>query len=132
MRILKNILLYVFISTMILLGGEFLESNFLELFLKKDLLTIIIALFGLNLTVLSILVSKLSTLKSDLPEIDIEEMTKEMKFSLIEFFVILILAGVVSILSASKILDFNLKHLVFNSILLSTLIYSLTVVWDTG
>ncbi len=132
MRIFKNILLYCFISLIVVLGGNFIESTFLGEFLKKDVLTILIALFGLNIAILSILITKLSDVKKQLASIDITEISYEMKFSMVEFIVNISLAVVSLIFYNSNSIVFPYKELLFQSTLLSTLIYSLVIIWDTG
>lgn len=132
MRILKNILLYTLISFIVLLFSNMLKSDFLYSFLKKDLMNILIGLLGLNIAILSILVSKLSEIKKNIKSLNIQDITREMKFSLIEFFVVIILAVSSSIIGDSQQVQFFSKNLVINSILLSTLIYALVIIWDTG
>lgn len=115
-----------------MIGSSMLKSDFLIQFLGSDLLTILIALFGLNITVLAILVTKLSESKNKYGALDLTEISSEMKFSLLEFFVNIVLASGVSILLASEIIVFDYKELICSSILLSTLIYALVIIWDTG
>ncbi|WP_149912710.1 hypothetical protein [Sphingobacterium cavernae] len=114
------------------MGGNFIESTFLGEFLKKDVLTILIALFGLNIAILSILITKLSDVKKQLASIDITEISYEMKFSMVEFIVNISLAVVSLIFYNSNSIVFPYKELLFQSTLLSTLIYSLVIIWDTG
>lgn len=132
MRILKNILLYTFISSLIMMSSSMLQSDFLVQFLHQNLLTILIALLGLNIAVLAILVTKLSESKHRYHDLDINEITSEMRFSLLELFVNIGVAGAVSIFVASEVIVFCYKELICSSLLLSTLIYSLVIVWDTG
>jgi len=115
-----------------MIGSDIIGSDFLIFFLQKDLLVILISLFGLNIAVLSILISKLSDSKKEKPELDINDTTYEMKYSLIEFFVLICVAFFSLILIDSEKLVFEYKAITFSSLLLSTLIYSLIIIWDTG
>lgn len=132
MRIFKNILMYFAISFIIMIVSDSLGSSFLLQFLKKDLLTILIALFGLNVAILSILISKLSDSKKKYPGLELREITHEMKLSLIEFIVLIAIALLCLILMGSEKFAFQFKDLTFSTLLLSTLIYSLVIIWDTG
>ena len=131
-RIIKNLLLYVLISFGLLLVSSWLKSEFIVIYLSKDLIITLITLFGLNVAVLSILVSKLSDIQNKLDNLDIKQIVSEMKFSLLEFFTIIIIAFLSSTLSISQVVNFQYKDVLFNSISLSTLIYSLVIIWDTG
>lgn len=124
--------MYFAISFIIMIGSDIIGSDFLIFFLQKDLLVILISLFGLNIAVLSILISKLSDSKKEKPELDINDTTYEMKYSLIEFFVLICVAFFSLILIDSEKLVFEYKAITFSSLLLSTLIYSLIIIWDTG
>ena len=132
MQFFKNILMYFAISFIIMIVSGSLGSSFLLQFLKKDLLTILIALFGLNVAILSILISKLSDSKKQYPDLELKEITHEMKLSLIEFIVLIAIAFLCLILIGSEKLTFQCKELTFSTLLLSTLIYSLVIIWDTG
>jgi len=132
MRIIKNILMYFAISFIIMIVSDSLGSSFLLQFLKKDLLAILIALFGLNVAILSILISKLSDSKKQYPNLELKEITQEMKLSLVEFIVLIGIALLCLILIGSEKLTFQCKEITFSTFLLSTLIYSLVIIWDTG
>ncbi|WP_392469336.1 hypothetical protein ACF3OC_12770 [Sphingobacterium cellulitidis] len=95
-------------------------------------MTTLITLFGLNVAVLSILVSKLSEIQKTIDNLDIKQIVLEMKFSLLEFFTIIIVAFLSSTLSTSEVINFQYKDVLFNSVSLATLIYSLVIIWDTG
>ena len=115
-----------------MIANNMLKSDFLIQFLSKDLLTILIALLGLNVAVLTILIAKLSESKAKYNNLDITDILSEMKFSLLELFVKIVLAVVLSIILTSEIILFDHKALICSSILLATLIYSLSIIWDTA
>ena len=87
-------LVFVFINNSI-------ESDFLISFLKKDLITILIALLAINTTTSSVIMTKLKEI-SDKNKIDFSSTVAELKHSTIEQVAYIVLSIVNMMLMGSK------------------------------
>ncbi|MDA8730942.1 hypothetical protein N9M36_01260 [Flavobacteriaceae bacterium] len=58
--------------------------------------------------------------------------TKEMKFSLTEQVILIIVSVISLIVLNSSVVQLEYKELVLNTVLVGVLIYSVNILWDTG
>lgn len=110
-----------------------LGSSFLDTFLQNNLIMLLIALLAIHITTLSVIMTKLKEL-SDKYGQSFSNTIKEMRISLYEHIVLIVLGLVVLILKESTVLDsFICNWGNACAILLSSiLIYSLVILYDTG
>ncbi len=132
MRLAKNISFYIIISFIICLLSNYLESYFIFIYLQNNIIGLLLALLAINTATLGLIASKIQDMLEKHPDISFKNTTREMKFSLTEQ-VTLIGVSVVSLITLnSQVIQFENKELLLNTILISVLIYSIDILWDTG
>ena len=132
MKIIKNISFFIVMSLVMTLLANFLESTFLYKYLKENIIGLLLTLLAINTATLGLIASKIQDIIVQFPNFNFSSTIKEMKLSLLEQ-IILISIGVVNLTvqSSGKII-FEGKESVCNVILVSILIYSINILWDTG
>lgn len=129
---IKNYSLYVVIGIIINITTNFIESDFLYIFLKTNFITILIALLAINTTTSSVVMTKLRDLSIDNPEI-FRSTLKEFKISIIEQVVIIIITVVCFTGIESKfILKFSGMIVYFKCLIYTLFSYSLYILYDTA
>lgn len=132
MRLVKNISFYIIISFIICLLSNYLESNFLFKYLQDNIIGILLTLLAINTATLGLIASKIQDMLEKHPNISFKNTTKEMKFSLSEQVSLIGVSVVSLIILNSRIIQFDNKEFLLNVILVSVLIYSIDILWDTG
>lgn len=132
MRLIKNISFYIILAFIICLISNYLESDFLFKYLTDNIIGLLLTLLAINTATLGLIASKIQDMLDKHPKISFKNTTREMKFSLTEQVVLVIISVLtLIILNSGKIL-FEQKELILNTILVSILIYSVNILWDTG
>lgn len=132
MRIIKNISLFLIIGFVISLLCKYLHSTFFLKYLNDNIIGLLLTLLAINTATLGLIASKIQDTIEKYKKLNFTNTIREMKFSLFEQVVLIILSIIVLILSNSSIIEFPHKELFFNSILVSILIYSIIILYDTG
>ena len=116
----------------------FLKSNFLQGFFENDLLTILIALLGLNIATLGIVFSKLEEISENVKknkgiEISFEKTQREAFLSIKEQMWMIIITVCFSIISSSPYSQrYELIWYVSQGILGTVFVWALFVLYDTS
>lgn len=129
---LKDISFIVVISTIVVMSCNYLETNFLFIYLTNNLISLLLTLLAINTATLGLIASKMQDIVADKPQFNFSKTIKEMKLSLIEQIILIAVTIITLVLQDSKIVVVNHKDLVSNIILVGVLIYSINVLWDTG
>lgn len=132
MRLAKNISFYIILAFGICLIAKYLKSEFLFEYLIENIIGLLLTLLAINTATLGLIASKIQDMLEKHPKISFKRTTEEMKFSLIEQIVLIIVSVVSLIVFKSDIIQFEFKDILFNTILVSVLIYSISILWDTG
>jgi len=133
MKVVKNITFYIAIG-LILNGLEiYLEGSFLNTYLDKSLITILLTLLAINITTSSLIIAKLQELSAKTQQ-SFKETYKQLKLSLVEQLVVIAVSGVLLMLKSSKIISSQLEYhqLIFNSLLTTAFIYAISNLKDTA
>jgi hypothetical protein len=131
---IKNISLYLVIAYILSFSSEKLQSDFLATFLSSNLINILITLLAINTATASILLSKLKEISEKHNSFNFNETYSELKKSLFEQIVLIILAIVIGIFSSSQIIK---EHIENHQLIMTTantfvFIYSIDILRDTG
>jgi hypothetical protein len=129
----KNISLYFVIGLIVTLLANWLQSAFISTFLSENLITLLIALVAINTTTLSVVLTKIRELADQLGG-DFSRTAKEMKISIAEQVILVILAVAIQIIGTSALIvaKFPLVTLVSNVFLTSIFAYALYILYDTA
>ncbi len=133
MERIKNLSLFLVISTVIQLISVWLQSNFIGSFLKENLITLLLALMAINTTTISVIMTKLRDI-SDNDGVDFSRTIMAMRESIVEQVVLLVIAGSLLILQSSELLRVQWKSMdmISNILLLSTFLCSIQILYDTA
>ncbi|WP_228235073.1 hypothetical protein [Allomuricauda sp. M10] len=111
----------------------FLKSDFLSTFIEEDLVGLLLTLLAINTATSTVISSKLEDI-AQRTGADFSDVVKEIKFSLIEQIVMIILSIILLISLKSSFLLQSIDHIgfVINLALSTILIYSIEILRDTG
>ncbi|GGH48332.1 hypothetical protein IA57_04190 [Mangrovimonas yunxiaonensis] len=132
MNTIKNISFYIVLGIIITFLGKFLESDFLFKYLKDNIIGLLLTLLAINTATLGLIASKIQDIVVDYPKFDFSSTIKEMKTSLLEQIILICTSVITLLLLDSNKIDFAYKTDIGNVILTTVLIYSVTILWDTG
>lgn len=130
---IKNGALFLVISAIVQTVSAWLQSNFIETFMKENLITLLLTLMAINTTTISVIMTKLREISDD-SGIDFSQTIKAMKESITEQVVLLIIAVIVLIVQSSTMLAsvWNGINNVTTIILITTFLYAVQVLYDTA
>lgn len=132
MRIIKNISFYIVMSIVITFVSNYLESKFLFTYLKENILGLLLTLLAINTATLGLIASKIQDIIIQFPSFNFSSTIKEMKLSLLEQIILISSSIITLIIQDSSKISFENKEIICNIILVSVLIYSISILWDTG
>ncbi|MDQ8749262.1 hypothetical protein CMU71_03830 [Elizabethkingia anophelis] len=132
MRLVKNISFFLIIGFIITKICECLKSEFLFKYLQDNIIGLLLTLLAINTATLGLIASKIQDFIEKYEGMSFVKTIKEMKFSLKEQVVLIGLSIVVLILLKSEIINFEFKDTLCNSVLVSVLLYSVVILYDTG
>jgi len=132
MRLAKNISFYIILAFAICVACKYLESEFLFEYLIENIIGLLLTLLAINTATLGLIASKIQDMLEKHPKMSFKRTTDEMKFSLIEQIVLIVVSVISLIVLKSDVIIFEFKDILFNTILVSVLIYSISILWDTG
>lgn len=129
---LKNISFIVVLSTITVIFCNYLETTFLFKYLADNLISLLLTLLAINTATLGLIASKMQDIVVDKPQFNFSRTIKEMKLSLLEQIILIIISIITLVLQDSKVVVVNHKDEISNIILVGVLIYSINILWDTG
>lgn len=132
MKTIKNISFIILISILMTSLANYLESVFLYKYLKENLIGLLLTLLAINTATMGLTASKIQDILIRFPGFDFSEPIKEMKLSLFEQIILIAISIVNLTIQGSLKISFENKENICNVILLSILIYSIKILWDTG
>lgn len=129
----RNTTLFLLIGWGVQAFSSWLQSNFVEMFLEQNLITLLLALLAINTTTISVIMSKLREITSE-TGLSFAASIKSMKHSVVEQVILLIAAVVVLILktSASIAANFTGAGYIANVLLIAIMLYAVQVLYDTA
>ena len=133
MDILKNSCVSI-VSAMVLNGfARLIRSEFLPKFLSDNLITLLIALLAINITTLSVMMTKVSELNKE-KDSDFSRTISQMKLSILEQCALIVIALLLLITAGSATLVASIPHCSFllSTSLLALLVYAVLILYDTA
>ena len=114
--------------------ATFIGSTFLCSFLDQNLILLLVALFAINTTTASVILTKMREIADKHPEVDFKTTRNQMKASSLEQVILIIIAILTGILKTSPWLLEHVPHLHFflNSILVGVFAYAIHILYDTA
>ncbi|MEW6586240.1 MAG: hypothetical protein AB1442_11605 [Nitrospirota bacterium] len=133
MEYIKNISLFLIIGLIVTWLANWLQSDFLTDFLSENLITLLIALVAINTTTMSVVLTKIREITDKLGG-NFTRTAKEMKVSIIEQVVLVIIAVIIQVIGASELIKTNFPPITFfaNVVLVAIFSYALNVLYDTA
>lgn len=130
---LKAIVFVLFIGTGFNAIAIWLKSDFVSEFLCDKIVLILIPLLAINIATISVIMTKLKEIVEKFGG-DFNTTVNEMKISVREQLVLIGVTLLVLMLRGSDLIEgvFPYHSIVFDSIIVSALIYSLDILRDTG
>jgi hypothetical protein len=129
---LKSLSLYLVVSVLIFYGSSAVDSDYFFIFLKENLITLLVALLAINNTTFSVVMTKLREI-SDQNGGDFAGTISEFKKSNIEQIFFIIAAILLLIFKESELLKVNgLVSSICEIGLITIFIASLHNLYDTG
>lgn len=132
MSIVKNIFFFILISIAITIFAYYLESDFLFKYLRDNLISLLLTLLAINTATLGLIASKIQDIVIKHPNFDFSKTIREMKLSLLEQIILIVVSVFCLLINDSKVVCFNHKDIFCNIILISIFIYAIHILWDTG
>lgn len=129
----KNISLFLIIGLLVTLLAKWLQSVFISTFLSENLITLLVALVAINTTTLSVVLTKIREISDQLGG-DFSRTAKEMKLSIAEQVVLVILAVLTQVIGSSSLINHSYPIIGFISdvILVSIFSYAIYILYDTA
>jgi hypothetical protein len=133
---IRNILVFIGLSSIIVIMAFLLKSDFLDKFLTNDLLIILPTILAINVATSSILLSKISDIEIQI-KFKFTKTVKGMRNALKEQIVLIVVTVVLLIVYKSIFLidltsNSDYYHLIINILLLSVFIWYLDILRDIG
>lgn len=129
----KNISLFLVIGLIVTLLSNWLQSDFIFTFLSQNLITLLIALVAINTTTTSVVLTKIREIADTLGG-NFTSTAKEMKVSIAEQVILIILAVIVQVIGASSLIQtgYPLITHISNVLLIAIFSYSIYILHDTA
>ncbi|WP_339899641.1 hypothetical protein [uncultured Gilvimarinus sp.] len=130
---IKNISTFIVFAAIVRFASEYLGSDYLILFLDKNLITILIALLAINTTTGSVVMTKLREI-TDKNGVNFSETIKNLKLSIFEQVFLIVIALVLLVLVHSPIFMalFTYSKSLVEILLIAVFIASLYNLYDTA
>lgn len=129
----KNISLFFVIGLIVTAISHLLQSDYITKFLSENLITLLIALVAINTTTLSVVLTKIRDISDKLGG-NFSRTAKEMKISIVEQVVLVVLSVITQILGTSTLIISVFPGICFVSdvVLIGIFSYALYILYDTA
>lgn len=109
-------------------------STFLCAFLDDNLIVLLVALFAINTTTASVILTKMREIADSYPDVDFQATRRQMKISSLEQVSLILVAVLVGMLKTAPPIQAYVPHLRFalDSVLISVFAYSIHILYDTA
>lgn len=132
MNILKNISFYLIIGGALTLFGKYIESEFLFQYLSEHIIGLLLTLLAINTATSGLLASKIQDITVANKEMDFSDTIKQMKTSLLEQIILIIVSVLVLMLVDSQIVVIAHKNDFGSVIICAVFVFAVDILWDTG
>lgn len=122
----------IIVSIFIVYISCLMQSVALFSYLKDNLLTILLAFLAINTATLGHLSAKIQDIIVEYKNLDFTDTIREMKKSLLEQIILIILTVILIIVDNGENVQFKLKTELLYTFFIAIFIYALDILWDTG
>ncbi|NTU50021.1 MAG: hypothetical protein HGA87_03880 [Desulfobulbaceae bacterium] len=131
--IFKTICMSIVLGVVLIVLSLVLDSDFIFGFLSKDLISLLVALMAINTTTMGVIMGKLKEI-ADQQDVDFSSTIKEMKVSVYEQVVLIIVAILLLVLKRSNLILQSNKswEVVIWAGLAATFVYAIYILFDTA
>ena len=130
---IPTIALFILIGIFVQWLSSFLDSDFVDIFLERDLVSILLALLAINITTISVIMSKMQEMAGK-GKLDYSSVIEEMQVSINEQVILLIFASILLIFKKSSIITnaWQDAKSIMQIGLISVLVYAIRILYSTG
>ena len=130
---IPTIALFILIGIFVQWLSSFLDSDFVDIFLERDLVSILLALLAINITTISVILSKMQEMAGK-GKLDYSSVIEEMQVSINEQVILLIFASILLIFKKSSIITnaWQDAKSIMQIGLISVLVYAIRILYSTG
>jgi hypothetical protein len=140
MKIVKDISFYTIISLVLNFGSYLLQSTFLNEFISKNLILLLINVLAINIATTGIVLTKLKELaekfreRTNNQEFDFTKSYVELRNALREQLILILVSIIFMVCKESSWLSSNIIHFnhIINVLLTATFIFALDILRDTA
>lgn len=132
MKTLKELSFFLMIGIVVTGVAYAIKSIFIFTYLQENIISLLLTLLAINTATSGLVASKIQDIALQYNGIDFSPTLKEMKKSLVQQIILIIIAFAVLLIVDSSIIDFLYKVEICNSILVSVFAFAVYALWDTG
>lgn len=131
--VIKNIFISVGASFVFIFLQTLLESEFINHFLRDNVITLLVALLAINLTTIGIVLSKIRDILELNNGSNFLNTRREMLLSVKEQIALIIVASILLVVRYSNAYEkLQIDNIFIDTALLSTFIYAILILYDTA
>jgi len=131
--VIINILLSVGASFIFIFLQSLLESEFINVFLRDNIITLLVALLAINLTTIGIVLSKIRDILDLNKSSEFTNTRREMLLSVKEQIGLIIVASLLLIVRYSNAYEsWEFDNIFIDTALLTTFVYAIIILYDTA
>lgn len=131
--VIKNIFISVGASFIFIFLQTLLESEFINNFLRDNVITLLVALLAINLTTIGIVLSKIRDILELNNGSNFSDTRREMLLSVKEQIGLIIVASILLVVRYSTVYErLQIDNIFIDTALLSTFIYAILILYDTA
>lgn len=132
MNRLKEISLFILIGIITTSIACAIKSSLIFRYLQENIIGLLITLLAINTATSGLIASKIQDITIQYKELDFTTTIKEMKKSLFEQILLIVIAFACLLIIDSSVIIFNYKSELMNAILVSVFAFAINNLWDTG
>jgi hypothetical protein len=132
MKLVKNISFFIVIALVVSFIGNALDSKFLFTYLAENIIGLLLTLLAINTATSGLIASKIQDIIVQFPKFNFSDTIREMKKSLLEQIILIIISIVCLLIMNSAIITYQFKDMIGNTVLIAVLTYAVNILWDTG
>ena len=123
----------ILVSVVVRTISTWLESDFFEKFLERDLVTILLALLAINLTTISVIMAKMQELAGK-GKLDYSNVIEEMRISIKEQVALIIVASLLLIVKNSDLVTVTFvdANKLIQTLLITVFSCAIWILYSTG
>jgi hypothetical protein len=129
---IKEISFFILIGIIVTSIAYAIDSSLIFTYLQENIISLLLTLLAINTATSGLIASIIHNILNEFPKLDFSDTLKEMRRSLVEQIFFIIIAFVALLIMDSKVIEFEFKVEICNTILVSVFAFSVYALWDTG